>query len=62
MKLRISLTIMSLFSALAAEAQSGNADIKCDTSKFKFRAVTEIGFIRGWSASCFNKADNDGIS
>jgi len=44
MKLRISLTIMSLLFALAADAQSGNANIKCDTSKFKFRAVAEIGF------------------
>jgi hypothetical protein len=34
-----------MFFALAAKAQSGNADIKCDTSKFKFRAVSEIGFV-----------------
>jgi len=44
MKLRIPLTILSLFLALAAKAQSGNIDMKCDTSKFKFLAVAEIGF------------------
>ena len=44
MKFRILLTTLSLFFALALRAQSGNADIKCDTSKFKFRAVAEIGF------------------
>ena len=45
MKLKFSLTIVYLFLAFAAKAQSGNADIKCDTSKFKFRAVSEIGFV-----------------
>ena len=35
---------MFLFFALAAKSQSGNVDIKCDTLKFKFRAVSEIGF------------------
>jgi hypothetical protein len=45
MKLRNSLTILSLSLALSLEAQSGNVDIKCDTSKFRFRAVTEIGFV-----------------
>ena len=44
MKLRTSLTLLSLFFALAAKTQSENADIKCDTSKFKFRAVSEVGF------------------
>ncbi len=33
-----------MFFTLAIKAQSVNADIKCDTSKFKFRAVAEIGF------------------
>jgi hypothetical protein len=44
MKLRISLTILAMFLAFAAKAQSRNVDLKCDTSKFKFRAVAEIGF------------------
>jgi hypothetical protein len=44
MKLRIYLSILSLFFALAVKAQSGNIDVKCDTSKFKFRAVSEVGF------------------
>ena len=29
---------------MAVNAQNGNAEIKGDTSKFKFRAVSEIGF------------------
>ena len=45
MKLRISLAVMYLFLVLAVKAQSENADINCDTSKFKFRAVAEIGFV-----------------
>ena len=44
MKLRTCLAIVYLFLAISAKAQSGNSDIKCDTSKFKFRAVSEIGF------------------
>ena len=44
MKQRIYKTIMLLFFALAAKAQSGNAASQCDTSKFKFRAVSEVGF------------------
>jgi len=44
MKLRISLTVIYLFIVLAAKAQSENTGINCDTSKFKFRAVAEIGF------------------
>jgi len=44
MKLRISLIIMSFAFALAVKAQTINTDIGCDTSKFKFRAIAEIGF------------------
>ena len=44
MKIGISVAILSLFFALAVKAQSENVDVKCDTSKFKFRAVSEIGF------------------
>jgi hypothetical protein len=45
MKIRIAVTVLSMFFYLAVKAQSGNADLKCDTSKFKFRAVSEIGFV-----------------
>jgi hypothetical protein len=45
MKLRISLTILSFILTLYLKAQSGNAGVKCDTTKFKFRAVSEIGFV-----------------
>jgi hypothetical protein len=44
MKIGISVAILSLFFALSVKAQSGNADVKCDSSKFKFRVVSEIGF------------------
>lgn len=44
MKFRISLLLFSIFFGVAAKAQIVNADIKSDTAKFKFRAVSEIGF------------------
>ena len=44
MKLKTYKIIMFLFFAPDVKAQSGNADIQCDTSKFKFRAISEIGF------------------
>lgn len=44
LNLRTSLAIFSLFFAIGAKAQTGNVEIKSDTSKFKFRAVSEIGF------------------
>jgi hypothetical protein len=44
MKLKFSLAFLYFLLALVAKAQNENADIKCDTSKFKFRAVAEIGF------------------
>ena len=44
MKQRVSLTLLSLFIAFSVKAQTENACMKCDTSKFKFRAVSEIGF------------------
>jgi hypothetical protein len=45
MKRRIALAALSLFFTLAVNSQTVIADIKCDTSKFKFRAVSEIGFV-----------------
>ena len=45
MNLRISLIVLSLFPALYVKAQSVYAEGNCDTSKFKFRAVAEIGFV-----------------
>jgi hypothetical protein len=45
LNLRTSITLISLFFTMAVKAQYGNADIKSDTSKFNFRAVSEIGFI-----------------
>ena len=45
MKRRIALATLSLFFTLVVNSQTINADNKCDTSKFKFRAVSEIGFV-----------------
>lgn len=45
MRLRTTFAFLSLFFSVAVNAQNGNADIKSDTSKFKFRAVSEIGFV-----------------
>jgi hypothetical protein len=44
MKLLISIMIVFLFYAFVAKAQIGDGDKMCDTSKFKFRAISEIGF------------------
>jgi hypothetical protein len=44
MKLRITIIIFSLSVALTLKAQSENLD-KNDTSRIKFRAVSEIGFV-----------------
>jgi len=44
-KRRIALATLSLFFTLVVNSQTINADNKCDTSKFKFRAVSEIGFV-----------------
>jgi len=43
MKFRTTLFFLSIFFAFAAKAQNGNADIKSDTSKYKFMAVSDIG-------------------
>ena len=45
MKIRNYIILLSLFFGFAAQSQSVNAETKCDTSKFKFRAVAEIGFV-----------------
>ena len=45
MKFRTFLVLLSIFFAVATKAQNSNAVIKSDTSKFKFRAVSEIGFV-----------------
>lgn len=45
LRLRTTLAFLSLFFSLAVISQNGNAEIKSDTSKFKFRAVSEIGFV-----------------
>jgi hypothetical protein len=45
MKLRITFIILLLPFAFLSKAQSENVAIKSDTSKFKFRAVAEIGFV-----------------
>jgi hypothetical protein len=45
MKKGIAFATLYLFFTLAANSQTINSDIKCDTSKFKFRAVSEIGFV-----------------
>jgi hypothetical protein len=44
MKLRIYFAILPLFFLPSIKAQSLNSNINCDTAKFKFRAVSEIGF------------------
>jgi hypothetical protein len=44
MNFRIVLPTLSLFITLVVNSQTVNSEIKCDTSKFKFRAVSEIGF------------------
>jgi hypothetical protein len=45
LRLGTSLAFLSLFFSVAVNAQNENSDIKSDTSKFKFRAVSEIGFV-----------------
>lgn len=44
LRLRTTLAFLSLFFSVAVNAQNGKTEIKSDTSKFKFRAVSEIGF------------------
>jgi len=44
LRLITTLAFLSLFFSVAVNAQNGKTEIKSDTSKFKFRAVSEIGF------------------
>jgi len=44
LRLITSLAFLTLFFAVALQAQIRNKDINSDTSKFKFRVVSEIGF------------------
>jgi hypothetical protein len=45
MKLRITIFILSLLFVHMLKAQSENIETKADTSRFKFRALSEIGFV-----------------